>query len=912
MADSIENIADVLRAMAQSQPDRPAIETEFATTITYGELLDKAEHIAAGLYGANIVSDRKRPRIGMVFENGADMAVALLGVTLIGEAAPFFPGSTASEFNQYFKNTGIDALLVSGREKGPVVTMAEKQGLAILRMAEQSCSMGSSNVTAQPPAPSGNDIALVLMTSGSTGLPKIVPLSHQNVCTSAADVGRSVGLGPDDRCLSMWEQYHIGGLVDLLLAPLSSGGCIIVTKGFNSAQFFELLNDKKPTWFQGVPTTLNDLVRHASTHGINAKPSSLRLIRSVAAALAPSLMAEIADTFDVPVIQTLGMTEAGPLITSTALPPAIRKPGSVGRPGVAEVRIVGPGGKTLGADETGEVAVRGPNVFGGYENNDDANKTAFRDGWFFTGDIGYFDADNDLFLTGRIKQLINRGGEKINPQEVDDALLEHDAVAEAAAFSMPHKTLGEDIGIAVVLKNPVSVDELRSHLAGKLSAFKVPGQIDILEQMPRNPVGKIDRLALGQIAVAARTTSGYVAPRDEMEVFLTRLWARELSADIVGVYDDFSSLGGDSLSSMRILIALEEAMDDTVPLEIIEDFATVDQQAKALRAAGLYLDPAIQAKIASGDTVDSNIDGLLGAISTADAGLDSEDGGIREQLGAITTSVALGSFHDAMTVYRTPAELAKLLPELAGQAPGSTATNGPGFWAGLKLKRKHKRWCRRTEKDLRVGKDWQREVISDSVTLYSGPDTDDPAPTLLVGFTGNQHRLMMQTYRILGSLEHTGCDLLLLNDHSRKLFLGGAGGTAGNLDELCAFVQQFAEDAGYAKTVTLGTSGGGLAAIYSALKFGWSKAVTVGSASPARHNDFEKLLRDLAKPEASRRTAIIATYAANTRDTDAANQIKNVFDWAELRADTRFTNHNQLIELFDRDELTDFLADVLS
>jgi acyl-CoA synthetase (AMP-forming)/AMP-acid ligase II len=293
-------------------------------------------------------------------------------------------------------------------------------GIRVLRLSPDGGLAGTRG-DGPVPSPAPDDVALVLLTSGSTGRAKSVPLTHRNVCASARDVAASMSLGSSDRCLAMWEQYHVGGLVDLLLAPLVSGGVVICTPGFRTDEALRLLAEARPTWFQVVPTTLGDLVAQVRRDGRGRPGGSLRLLRSVAAALPPRLMAEAEETFSVPVLQTFGMTEAGPLITSTLPPPAPRKPGSVGRSCGCEIRIVDSGWVALPPGQTGQVAIRGPNVFSGYEDDAAANAAQFRDGWFLTGDLGRLDPEGDLFLVGRLKQLINRGGEKVNPQEVDDA-----------------------------------------------------------------------------------------------------------------------------------------------------------------------------------------------------------------------------------------------------------------------------------------------------------------------------------------------------------------------------------------------------------------------------------------------------------------------------------------------------------
>lgn len=384
----------------------------------------------------------------------------------------------------------------------------------------------------------------------------------------------------------MWEQFHVGGLVDLLLAPLHSGGTIIPTRGFNSEGFFELLDSHRPSWFQGVPTTVGELLLTARRNGLTPRNSSLRLIRSVAAPLSPSTMTEVESLFGVPVVTTFGMTEASPLVTSTSLEPTVRKPGSVGTSCGTEIAILDDAGQSAGHDREGEVAIRGPNVFDGYEDDPEANATAFRNGWFRTGDLGRIDIDGHLFLTGRIKELINRGGEKVNVREVDDALQRHPAVAQAAAYPVPHRTLGEDVGASVVLKpdTPTTVEELRQFLHRELASFKVPRQIRFVDALPRNAVGKIDRRTLAEAAAATPAESAEES-LSEVEQRIAQIWASELEVQRVGLDDDFVALGGDSLAGLRAFVAVEAAFNISLPEEVLTELSTVRRLTRAVIAA---------------------------------------------------------------------------------------------------------------------------------------------------------------------------------------------------------------------------------------------------------------------------------------------------------------------------------------
>ncbi len=578
---SCSDILSLLRARAAAHPKRLAIEEADGEVLTYAALLARTERLAAALRSHG-VGTRGGGRVGIVLPNGLAMSHALLAVTYVGAALPYNPAYTESEFEAYFRDMDLSALLTRRAFAATAVRVAARLGVPVLDLdALEQETHGASDLL--PPAPDA--VAMVLLTSGSTGRAKRVPLSHVNVCTSARHVSRSMGLAPSDRCLSMWELYHIGGLVDLLLAPLDSGGTVITTAGFDARRFFDLLDRARPTWFQGVPATLGELAFQARRGGIDPRGSSLRLLRSVAAALPPALMSELETLFGVPVLQTFGMTEAGPLITSTALPPAERAAGSVGRSCGTELKIFAPDWTPVADGAEGEVAIRGRNVFAGYEGDPAANAEAFREGWFRTGDLGRFDAAGNLYLTGRIRELINRGGEKVNLREVDDALLCHPAIREAAAFPVAHKTLGEDVAAAVVLRPGAATTpaELRAFVSSRLAGFKVPRTIVFLGALPRNAVGKIDRRAIAQEAeglLAAQSAD--LSEPSGSEARIAAIWAGELGLPTIGLDDDFASLGGDSLSALRVLLAIEKELGKVLPDGALGNHTTVRSLARAL------------------------------------------------------------------------------------------------------------------------------------------------------------------------------------------------------------------------------------------------------------------------------------------------------------------------------------------
>jgi len=346
-----------------------------------------------------------------------------------------------------------------------------------------------SGKTAPPPSP--DDVALVLHTSGSTGRPKRVPIRHRNITASTANIIEHYNLTPKDVSLCVMPLFHVHGLVASTLSTLQSGGTVAVPNKFNPMSFWRTVRDYGVTWYSCVPT-----IHQLSVARLNAKPDGiekLRFVRSCSSALSPALMEKIENVVQVPVLEAYGMTEASHQMCSNPLPPKPRKSSSVGPGTGVKVGIMDDDGNILPSGELGEVVIQGPNVIEGYENNPEANEKSFTNGWFRTGDQGIIDADGYLHLTARIKELINRGGEKIAPLEIDEVLMTHPCVAEAVAFGMPHPTWGEEVAVAVVLKTPETEAALLEHCKLKLADFKCPKKIIIVEQIPRTATGKIQR-----------------------------------------------------------------------------------------------------------------------------------------------------------------------------------------------------------------------------------------------------------------------------------------------------------------------------------------------------------------------------------------------------------------------------------
>jgi amino acid adenylation domain-containing protein len=543
--------------------------------LSFAALHGFVRQVVAELNGMGV---RRNHRVAVVLPNGPEMAVCFLAVSCAATCAPLNPAYRADEFEFFFTDLQARALILPRGVDSPAGDVAAALGIPIIGL--DLCEGASAGIfgldtpaggaSRAPEFAEAEDIALVLHTSGTTSRPKIVPLSHSNLLASAGHIAATLRLTPEDRCLNIMPLYHIHGLIGALLATLHAGATIGCAPGFQAPRFFKWLEHFAPTWYTAVPTMHQAILARVEQQ-IEPRPRCrLRFIRSSSSALAPQVMARLEEVFNAPVIESYGMTEASHQMASNPLPPGVRKPGSVGLPAGPDMAVMGEDGCLLPPEAAGEIVIRGPNVTCGYENNPEANVTAFVDGWFRTGDQGYFDRDGYLFLTGRLKEIINRGGEKISPREIDEALLDHPAVAQAAAFKVPDRQLGEDVAAAVVLQAGASITgaELREFVAGRLADFKVPRRIVFLDKIPEGPTGKPQRIGLAKLlgldqeepTELPSDSVDVEPPRTESERQITALFEEVLGMkESPGAQADFFRLGGDSVLAAMLLSRLQGA-----------------------------------------------------------------------------------------------------------------------------------------------------------------------------------------------------------------------------------------------------------------------------------------------------------------------------------------------------------------
>ncbi|MBB4267005.1 acyl--CoA ligase [Roseospira visakhapatnamensis] len=518
MADTVRDL------LAGHAPDRPAIGAPDRPWLTFGALEAVAAQLCATVNGLGV---GRGDRVALVLPNGPEMAAAFVGLACCVDVAPLNPAYTHDEVAFYLNDLRARLLVVAATDDGPAVAAARGLGIPVARlerradgpagavtlMAGEGASPAALGTPARPGASGPDDGALVLHTSGTTARPKIVPLLNRNVAASARHIGATLALTPDDRCLNIMPLFHIHGLIAAVIASLAHGASVWCAPGFDALRFQGWLKAARPTWYTAVPTMHQAILARAERTPDAAAAAGLRFIRSSSASLPAQVMTALEGAFQAPVIESYGMTEACHQMTSNRLPPAPRRAGCVGVAAGPGVRLADEGAPRLldGPAEIGEVVISGPNVTPGYENNPDANASAFfrAEGrrWFRTGDQGWMDADGMLTLTGRLKEIINRGGEKISPLEVDGVLMDHPAVRQVITFAVPHRSLGEDVGAAVVLRegHGTTDRDLRAFAAERLAPFKVPRTVLILDEIPKGPTGKPRRVGLAQaLGVAGR------------------------------------------------------------------------------------------------------------------------------------------------------------------------------------------------------------------------------------------------------------------------------------------------------------------------------------------------------------------------------------------------------------------------
>ncbi len=487
-------------ALAISAPGRPSL--------SYRSLRAQVDATLASL---NALGVGRNDRVAIVLANGPEMAVCYMACASGTTSAPLNPAYRADEFEFYLSDLNARLLIVEQASASPAIAVAQKLGVRVIDLVvDAGAPAGSFRLAAREGRADGRcdhggwseaaDIGMVLHTSGTTSRPKIVPLSVGNLCASARHISATLAFTPADIGLNIMPLFHIHGLIAGVLAPLSAGSQVFCTPGFNALKFFAWMDEAHPTWYTAVPTMHQAIVGRAKGNADVIARNPLRFLRSSSSSMPPQVIRELEQIFGAPLIEAYGMTEATHQMASNPLPPRVRKPGTVGVAAGPEVAIMGGAGELLGADAVGEIVIRGPNVTAGYENNPAANAEGFLDGWFRTGDQGVMDAEGYISITGRLKEIINRGGEKVSPREVDELLMDHPAVAQTVCFGMPHPKLGEEVAAVVVLREGATATEreIQDFVAQRAADYKVPKKILFMDEIPKGATGKLQRIGLAQ------------------------------------------------------------------------------------------------------------------------------------------------------------------------------------------------------------------------------------------------------------------------------------------------------------------------------------------------------------------------------------------------------------------------------
>jgi oxalate---CoA ligase len=491
--------------IAHAAPASPAIGAPGRGSLSYGALARQIEAVGAVLNAAGV---GRGDAVAIVLPNGPEMAAAFLGVASFATSAPLNPDYRAEEFKFYLGDLDAKAIVLMAGMASPARDVAVEMSIPIIELHSLADGAAGSFTlattakghAAKPgPAQSG-DTGLVLHTSGTTSRPKIVPLAQSNLVASAGHISATLRMTAGDVCLNIMPLFHIHGLIAAVSASMAAGASVVCTPGFNALKFFGWLDEVHPTWFTAVPTMHQAILSRAPRNAESIAKARLKFIRSSSASLPPAVMLEVEKTFGCPVIESYGMTEAAHQMASNQLPPGLRKPGSVGVAAGPEIAIMDDEGHLMAQGEIGEVVIRGPNVTAGYLNNPDANAKGFAAGWFRTGDQGMLDPDGFLSITGRLKEIINRGGEKVAPLEVDNVLSDHPAVRQVLTFAMPHAKLGEEVAAAVVLGEGMNAteNEIRDFASKRLADFKVPRRIVFVAEIPKGATGKLMRIGLAE------------------------------------------------------------------------------------------------------------------------------------------------------------------------------------------------------------------------------------------------------------------------------------------------------------------------------------------------------------------------------------------------------------------------------
>ena len=545
----------MLDRAARESPQTVALEAPGREPVTYGELYAHVQTTRSALRDAGV---QPGEAVAVALPNGPELIRVLLAIGGLGACAPLDPALTETEYQYYLARLGARTLVIAGDAGSPASLAAQTRGMQVLQMSAAG-EFGAIAGAAPELKRRRTDAAVLLFTSSTTGAPKLVPRTWANWYAIARNDERALELTAQDRYLGLMPLFHATGL-GAVLTQLWCGGAVISLPGVDVGSILRWVEDFRPTWFNSNVPLNRVILTLAREHGEVFRRAGLRLIRPTGATPDPQLLEGLEEATGALVLDGYGLTETGGVTRNTRL---ARRRGSAGRSSGLELAIVDARGNAMPAGECGEISMRGPTIASEYLDDPEANRKTFQDGWFRSGDTGYLDHDGFLFITGRLKETIDRGGEKILPQEVDAVLAEHPSVEDAVAFAIPHPTLGQEVAAAVVLREgaTATVLELRRFVATRLAAFKVPRRIEFVDCIPRTMMGKPRRGVLSEMFGQRKATVGAQEwPTGSIEGQLIEIWRRILKTQHIGAEDDFFELGGDSMSAAMMLLEVQRTL----------------------------------------------------------------------------------------------------------------------------------------------------------------------------------------------------------------------------------------------------------------------------------------------------------------------------------------------------------------
>ena len=585
-----ETLASIIAQHAAIQPERPAIVLSKDEVLTYGALGAQIAALGTAMRANGIGPSAK---IAIILPDSLELAVSIVATACHAVAVPLNPKATATEVDHLFARLHIDAILtsnkidtargVAARLNTPLFDVIRDEA-SKLKMVAASAVLDSDVTPVRDASP--DDTVVILQTSATTGRPKLVPVTHRNLVINADRRRRWLNLTPNDRALCALPFYYAQGLKAGLFTPLLVGASVVCPDCQADGDIVDRLRDLRPTWYDAAGQVFHMTALECARRRQGALlRHCLRFILS--AGLSAALRRELEEVFGVPVLETYGLSEAGTVAANSDVL-EFRKSGTMGKPWPDDVAIRAEDGNLLLPSTAGEIVVRGPVVMPGYLDDEEANRAAFFDGWFRTGDLGLIDAEGFLTVLGRLKEFINRGAEKISPQEIEEALLLHPCVREAAAFSVPHPRLGENAAAAVVLVPGATTTstEIKAFLADHLAPFKIPQNVFVKSELPKGATGKTLRRQLSE--EAAHRVREVAPATTPLQLQILEVWHKLLGRDDLGIDDDFLEAGGDSLLATQMLCEVETITRQQIPPSELRAVYTV----RELAAAALRSSPA--------------------------------------------------------------------------------------------------------------------------------------------------------------------------------------------------------------------------------------------------------------------------------------------------------------------------------